>query len=135
MDQPSPESIDLSKSHVFRLAELPAHKNPNGSESWNVVHGRLPTGEQIALHVSMQSAGTVPNPARACRVLASLAHPFAPTPPGTVCSEIALGPQQAVVTGVLHGRRIHAQLDVRGSCQIERWRRVAAVAPGFPRTS
>ena len=63
MDQPSPESIDLSKSHVFRLADLPAHKNPNGSESWNVVHGRLPTGEQIALHVSMQPAGTVPNPA------------------------------------------------------------------------
>jgi hypothetical protein len=63
MDQPSPEPIDLSHSHVFRLADLTVHKNPNGSESWNVVHGRLPTGEQIALHVSMQPAGTVPNPA------------------------------------------------------------------------
>lgn len=38
-------------------------KNSNGSESWNVLHGRLPTGEQIALHVSTQPAGTVPNPA------------------------------------------------------------------------
>jgi quercetin dioxygenase-like cupin family protein len=28
-----------------------------------MVHGRLPTGEQIALHVSMQPTGTVPNPA------------------------------------------------------------------------
>lgn len=63
MDQSNLEPIDLSQSRVFRLAELPAHKNPNGSESWNVVHGRLPTGEQIALHVSMQPAGTVPNPA------------------------------------------------------------------------
>jgi quercetin dioxygenase-like cupin family protein len=63
MDQQSIEPIDLSRSRVFRIAELPAHKNPNGSESWNVVHGRLPTGEQIALHVSMQPAGTVPNPA------------------------------------------------------------------------
>ena len=27
------------------------------------MHGRLPTGEQVALHVSMQPAGTVPNPA------------------------------------------------------------------------
>jgi quercetin dioxygenase-like cupin family protein len=63
MDQPTSEPIDLSRSHVFRLADLPARKNPNGSQSWNVVHGRLPTGEQIALHVSMQPAGTVPNPA------------------------------------------------------------------------
>jgi len=81
------------------------------------------------------SAGTVPNPARACRVLASLAHPFAPTPPGTTCSDIAIGPQQAVVTGVLRGRRIHARLRLQGSCEIDRWKRVAAVVPGFSRTS
>jgi quercetin dioxygenase-like cupin family protein len=63
MDQSTTEPIDLSQSHVFHFTDLPAHKNPNGSTSWNVVHGRLPTGEQIALHVSMQPAGTVPNPA------------------------------------------------------------------------
>lgn len=63
MDQSTTEPIDLSRSHVFRLADLPVRKNSNGSESWNVVHGRLSTGEQIALHVSMQPAGTVPNPA------------------------------------------------------------------------
>ena len=63
MDQPNPESIDLSRSRVFRLADLPVRKNQNGGESWNVLHRRLPTGEQIALHVSMQPAGTVPNPA------------------------------------------------------------------------
>jgi len=63
MDQATIEPIDLSRSHVFRLADISVHKNPNGSESWNVVQGRLPTGEQIALHVSMQPAGTVPNPA------------------------------------------------------------------------
>ena len=63
MDQENVGSIDLSQSHVFRLADLPVRKNPNGSESWNVVHGRLPTGEEVALHVSMQPAGTVPNPA------------------------------------------------------------------------
>lgn len=63
MDQSTTEPIDLSRSRVFRLADLQVHKNPNGSESRNVVYGRLPTGEQIALHVSMQPAGTVPNPA------------------------------------------------------------------------
>ena len=62
MDKPTTEPIDLNRSHVFRLADLPAHKNPNGSESWSVVHGRLPTGEQVALHMSMQPAGAVPNP-------------------------------------------------------------------------
>jgi len=56
-------TLDLSQSRVFRLAELPPHKNANGGESWNVLHGRLPTGEQIALHVSMQPMGTLPNPA------------------------------------------------------------------------
>jgi Subtilisin inhibitor-like len=80
-------------------------------------------------------AGTVPDPTRACRTLASLAHPFAPTPAGTTCSDIAIGPQQAVVTGVDRGRRVHAVLRVSGSCEIDRWRRVAAVVPGFPRTS
>ena len=63
MDQATAEPIDLTKSRVFRLADLSVRKNPNGSESWNVMHGQLPPGEQIALHVSMQPAGTVPNPA------------------------------------------------------------------------
>jgi len=60
MDEPT---IDLSRSHVFRLADMTPHKNPNGSESWNILHGRLPTGEQIAVHVSTQPAGSPPNPA------------------------------------------------------------------------
>jgi hypothetical protein len=64
-------------------------------------------------------------------VLASLANPFAPTPSGTTCSDIVFGPQQAIVTGRLHGKRVHALLSVRGSCEIGRWRRVAAVVPGF----
>src|SRR5438552_5107078 len=47
------------------------------------------------------AAGTVPRPARACRVLARHAHPFAPVPPRTICSDIALGPQEATITGRL----------------------------------
>ena len=63
MNQENVEPIDLGRSRVFRIADLPVRKNPNGSEGWNVIHGRLPTGERVALHVSMQPAGTVPNPA------------------------------------------------------------------------
>ena len=78
------------------------------------------------------AAGTVPDPALACRTLARLAKPFAPTPPGTTCTDIALGPDEATVTGTLHGMPVTAHLTVRGGCEIERWRRVAAVVPGFP---
>ena len=77
-------------------------------------------------------AGTVPDPATACRVLARLAHPFAPTPPGTFCTDIAIGPDEAVIRGRLRGTVVHAHLKVQGGCEINRWRRVAAVVPGFP---
>ena len=76
--------------------------------------------------------GTVPDPSAACRVLARLAHPFAPTPPGTFCTDLAIGPDEAVIRGRLHGVKVHAQLKVQGGCEIDRWRRVAAVVPGFP---
>jgi hypothetical protein len=96
---------------------------PQGTES-RVVH-------RYRLSCS-SGTGTVPQPARACRVLASLADPFAPVPPHTVCAQIALGPQEAVVTGLVRGRAVAAHLTLRGSCEIERWRRVKLVVPGFP---
>jgi Subtilisin inhibitor-like len=79
--------------------------------------------------------GTVPDPAAACRALRALAHPFSPVPAGTVCAQIALGPQEAVVRGVVHGRRVWARLRLRDSCEIGRWRRVRRIVPGFPATS
>jgi hypothetical protein len=79
--------------------------------------------------------GTVPDPAAACRALAALAHAFAPVPAGTVCAQIALGPQEAVVRGVVHGRRVWARLRLLDSCEIGRWRRVRRIVPGFPATS
>lgn len=81
------------------------------------------------------AAGTVPQPARACRALARLAAPFAPVPPHTVCAQITLGPQEAVVTGLLRGRSVRTRLTLRDSCEIERWRRVSLVVPGFPRSA
>ena len=80
----------------------------------------------------LPAAGTVPRPRRACSVLAGLPHPFAPVRPGEICSQIALGPQEAIVTGTLRGRRVYARLRLRDGCEIERWRRVARVVPGFP---
>ena len=77
------------------------------------------------------AVGTVPHPGKACELLARLKRPFAPVPSGTMCAQIALGPQEAVVRGTLVGQRVTATLSLRNSCEIDRWHRVAAVVPGF----
>jgi hypothetical protein len=76
--------------------------------------------------------GTVPSPAVACRTLAGLAHPFAPTPPNTICTALAMGPEEATVRGRVRGVRVSAHLSVQGGCEINRWHRVAAIVPGYP---
>jgi hypothetical protein len=78
------------------------------------------------------AAGTVPQPMVACRTLAGLVHPFAPTPRGTFCTDIAIGPQQATVKGRVRGTPVNATLRAQGGCEINRWRRVRTVVPGFP---
>ena len=78
------------------------------------------------------AGGTVRRPARACRILAALADPFARLGPHTRCAQVIDGPQEAVVTGVLRGRKITAHLSLTSSCETQRWRRVSAVVPGFP---
>lgn len=92
-------------------------------------------GRQPILRYTLRcgpAAGTVPRPVRACSVLALLKDPFAPVPPGTNCTDLALGPDEAIVTGRVRGRAVGARLSVRGGCEIDRWRRVADVVPGFP---
>ena len=78
------------------------------------------------------ATGTVPHPARACTVLSKLAAPFAPVPKDQICTQIALGPQEAIVAGTIAGSRVYARLRLNDGCQIERWRRVSAAVPGFP---
>jgi hypothetical protein len=86
----------------------------------------------LRYRLSCDSAGgTVPHAARACEAIARLEHPFAPVPSRTICSDIMLGPQEALVTGILRGRPMHARLTVRGSCEIGRWHSVRAAVPGF----
>jgi hypothetical protein len=53
-------------------------------------------------------------------------------PIGKICSTISLGPQVALVSGRLRGARVSARLTVRNSCQIQRWRALRDVVPGFP---
>jgi hypothetical protein len=76
--------------------------------------------------------GTVPRPGRACLALARLTDSFAPVPPDEICTQIALGPQEAVVSGTVGGKKVYARLRLNDGCQIDRWRRVASIVPGFP---
>jgi hypothetical protein len=89
------------------------------------------TAEHFTLRCG-PAAGTVPQPALACRTLAGLAQPFAATPRGTFCSDIAIGPQQATVKGRVRGAGVNAILRAQGGCEINRWRRVRTIVPGFP---
>jgi hypothetical protein len=78
------------------------------------------------------AGGTVPQPDRACSALAALAHPFNPVPPGTMCADFVLGPQEAIITGSYVGVAVNTRLVLRNSCEVSRWRELRAVVPGFP---
>jgi hypothetical protein len=98
---------------------------PNGVGKSGAVHKRLSCNP---------ATGSVAHPATACRVLLGLAHPFAPVPAGTICSDIDTGPQVASVIGHVRGKVVRTQLNLRGSCEIGRWRALASVVPGFSGT-
>ena len=59
--EPKPAQ-QLTQSHVYHFESLPVRKNPNGSESRDVVRGELATGEHVTVHESTQPAGVPGNP-------------------------------------------------------------------------
>jgi hypothetical protein len=74
--------------------------------------------------------GTLPRRAAACRRLAPLRSPFAPTPKNVACTQIYGGPQEALVTGRFRGRPVHARFNRKDGCEIGRWDRVRFLFPG-----
>jgi hypothetical protein len=74
--------------------------------------------------------GTLPRAAAACgRLAAGGAALFAPIPEDQVCIEIYGGPQRAIVTGTVAGRRIWVSLRRQDGCEIERWRKLSFLLP------
>jgi hypothetical protein len=70
--------------------------------------------------------GSLPHAARACARLASAgARAFAPVAPTTMCTQIYGGPQTAVVSGTVAGRRVQAQFSRENGCEVARWNRVS----------
>jgi hypothetical protein len=50
---------------------------------------------------------------------------FAPVPPETMCSMVYGGPEQALVTGTLAGRKLYARFKRTNGCETARWNRLA----------
>ncbi len=73
--------------------------------------------------------GSLPEPARACRLLASLSDPFRPVPPDVACSQIYAGPQVALVAGTYRGKRVWTVFKRTDSCQTARWDRLRFLFP------
>jgi hypothetical protein len=75
------------------------------------------------------AGGTLPSPARACARLFANTAAIRPVPPETLCTQIYGGPQEALVSGTLRGRRVWVRFNRRNGCEIARWTRLAALFP------
>jgi mannose-6-phosphate isomerase-like protein (cupin superfamily) len=53
---------ELAKARVFTADQGTVRVNANGSESRDILHAALATGEVVAMHESTQMPGTKPNP-------------------------------------------------------------------------
>jgi hypothetical protein len=74
--------------------------------------------------------GTHPRRAAACSTLARLGRDvFAPISQDVACAEIYGGPQVAIVSGRLEGRRVWARFHRDDGCQINRWSRAGELLP------
>jgi hypothetical protein len=63
-----------------------------------------------------------------------MSQPFRRVPRDAVCLEIYGGPQTALVTGRLRGRRVRARFNRHDGCEIGRWNRVRFLFPVSTRT-
>ncbi len=59
----NPPNNPLAASRVFAYDDMTAKTAPSGAVSRRALMGTLATGEAIAVHETMQPAGTAPNPA------------------------------------------------------------------------
>jgi Subtilisin inhibitor-like len=73
--------------------------------------------------------GTLPDPARACRVLYSVWDPFTPVRTGVMCPMIVYGPQLTTISGYWRGAWISVRFSRTYSCQAWQWMRILSVLP------
>ena len=125
-------ALATSLGIVVVLASCTAASAATGQTSLRIVFRSSPhAAPRVATLHCAPPGGTVERPAAACRRLATLGRAaFAATPPGSACTQIYGGPQQAVVTGTVDGARVWARLTRVDGCALARWSRVAFLIPG-----
>ncbi|MGE5690125.1 MAG: SSI family serine proteinase inhibitor [Pseudomonadota bacterium] len=107
--------VALGPATSLTITEWPRGRGDSAPRTWTLRCGPV--------------AGTLPRRAAACRQLLAVRTPFAPVPPGTACTEIYGGPQEALVRGRHRGRPVWARFDRRDGCAIARWNRVSLLFP------
>lgn len=81
-------------------------------------------------HWSLRCApagGTMPDPAAACRLLATdpaILHPVRAT--HIMCAVITATPRTFTITGTWYGTKLH-EVVTRGGCDLRRWSRLAQI--------
>jgi subtilisin inhibitor-like len=113
-----------------------AAASPDGSTALRIAYfadGRKPETKVVWTLRCDPAGGTLPRPAIACRELGRRGwQTLRPVPPDTACTEIYGGPQVALVTGVVDGRRVWVRLRRDNGCEIDRWNRNAFLVPASP---
>ncbi|MFJ4931069.1 SSI family serine proteinase inhibitor [Streptomyces sp. NPDC088736] len=79
------------------------------------------------------AGGSHPTPEQACEALDRRTtwgkDPFAPVPPGSLCTMLYGGPATAHVTGTWAGRPVDARFDRADGCEIARWDALVPLLP------
>jgi hypothetical protein len=100
------------------------------------VNGLPDAGELIfrllVLNGSVSPESTVPDADAALAAVERFGEKifFAPRRADMICTQQYGGPQVALVTGVLHGRRVHSRFSLTDGCEIARWRAMEPLLGG-----
>lgn len=95
-------------------------------------HGKSGVSVKYTL-VCPARAGAIKSRRSACAKLSRLgSSAFAPVPKGTACTEIYGGPQLALVTGTLGGKKIDARFNRSNGCEIQRWQTLGFLLDAAP---
>jgi hypothetical protein len=86
----------------------------------------------VARGGAVSDESTVPDPSAALAAVERFGEEifFAVPRPDMLCTQQYGGPQVALVTGLLYGRRVHSRFSLTDGCEIARWRAMAPLLGG-----
>jgi hypothetical protein len=110
----------------------PGAVSPSPSTSLSITLTKSPKSQPITWTLTCEpTGGTAPAAAKACAQLN--VDSFAPTPPGTACTDIYGGPEQGTVKGTYKGNPVDASFSRKNGCELDRWAKVSELFGELPR--